>query len=148
MRSIKVIEADIAKLNAELADVKDHEQMRDSAVHILKNLGWTRQKGLWVKPNPKMVGIDFDSLIGIDKSFKYGDIVSVINSHLPGRQKYIGKKYYIVRVSGVTAYAKEIVRMSGVPAYAKEIVTKNGEGFLCKPEEVALNVAAIRHTKY
>lgn len=42
MRNIKTIEADISKLQAELADVKDHEDMRDSAVHILKNLGWTR----------------------------------------------------------------------------------------------------------
>lgn len=49
MRDIKVIEADIAKLQAELADAKDHQSMRDAAVHILKNLGWTYDRG-WKKP--------------------------------------------------------------------------------------------------
>lgn len=49
MRDIKVIEADIAKLQAELADAQDHKTMRDAAVHILKNLGWTYDRG-WQKP--------------------------------------------------------------------------------------------------
>lgn len=49
MRDIKVIEADIAKLRDELADAKDHQSMRDAAVHILKNLGWTYNRG-WQKP--------------------------------------------------------------------------------------------------
>lgn len=51
MRDIKVIEADIAKLQAELADTKAHHAQRDAAVHILKNLGWTwSAKGGWKKP--------------------------------------------------------------------------------------------------
>ncbi|QXV76824.1 hypothetical protein bas68_0029 [Escherichia phage CarlSpitteler] len=47
MRNRNVIEAEIAKLEAELADVKEYECARDSAVHILKNLGWTRVRGKW-----------------------------------------------------------------------------------------------------
>lgn len=50
MRNRNVIEAEISKLQAELADVKEYECARDSAVHILKNLGWTRSRGQWVKP--------------------------------------------------------------------------------------------------
>lgn len=50
MRNRNVIEAEIAKLEAELADIKEYECARDSAVHILKNLGWTRKYGKWVKP--------------------------------------------------------------------------------------------------
>lgn len=51
MRDPKVIRAEIAKLEAELEDVKYHEAKTRSAVHILKNLGWTwtRQAG-WKKP--------------------------------------------------------------------------------------------------
>lgn len=51
MRDPKVIQAEIAKLEAELEDVKYHEAKTRSAVHILKNLGWTwtRQTG-WKKP--------------------------------------------------------------------------------------------------
>lgn len=51
MRDPKVIQAEIAKLEAELEDVKFHEAKTSSAVHILKNLGWTwtRQTG-WKKP--------------------------------------------------------------------------------------------------
>ena len=50
MRDPKVIQAEIAKLEAELEDVKFHEAKTSSAVHILKNLGWTwtRQTG-WKK---------------------------------------------------------------------------------------------------
>lgn len=50
MRNRNVIEAEISKLQAELADAKEYECARDSAVHILKNLGWTRSRGQWVKP--------------------------------------------------------------------------------------------------
>lgn len=51
MRDPKVIQAEIAKLEAELEDVKYHEIKTRSAVHILKSLGWTwtRQTG-WKKP--------------------------------------------------------------------------------------------------
>ena len=39
MRDIKVIQADISKLQAELEDAKVHVAKRDAAVHILENLG-------------------------------------------------------------------------------------------------------------
>lgn len=59
MRDIKVIEADIAKLQAELADAQDHKSMRDAAVHILKNLGWAYNRG-WKRPAPKMACKEFN----------------------------------------------------------------------------------------
>ena len=62
MRDPKVIQAEIAKLEAELEDVKYHEAKTRSAVHILKNLGWTwtRQTG-WKKPEvSKLSHKEFD----------------------------------------------------------------------------------------
>lgn len=54
MRDIKVIQADISKLQAELEDAKVHVAKRDAAVHILENLGWTHSaKFGWKKPLPK-----------------------------------------------------------------------------------------------
>ena len=40
MRSIQAITADIARLKGELEDVKAYNHKRESAVHILENLGW------------------------------------------------------------------------------------------------------------
>lgn len=73
MRDIKVIEAEISKLQAELEDVKSHERMRTSAVHILKNLGWTfnRRDG-WVKPKPIAKEFDANTMTHI----KVGDLVT------------------------------------------------------------------------
>lgn len=53
MRNIDVIKADISKLNAELADANEACSAQTSAVHILNNLGWKREKGTWVKPEVK-----------------------------------------------------------------------------------------------
>lgn len=54
MRDIKLIQADISKLQAELEDAKVHVAKRDAAVHILENLGWTHSaKFGWKKPLPK-----------------------------------------------------------------------------------------------
>ena len=50
MRTINQIQSEIAKLQAELADVTEVESAQKEAVHILKNLGWKREKGNWVKP--------------------------------------------------------------------------------------------------
>lgn len=51
MRDIKLIQADISKLQAELEDAKVHVAKRDAAVHILENLGWTHSaKFGWKKP--------------------------------------------------------------------------------------------------
>lgn len=79
MRDIKVIEADIAKLQAELADAKDHQSMRDAAVHILKNLGWTYNRG-WKKPLAKSTMFDSNSMTHI----KAGDWVHVKTSLATG----------------------------------------------------------------
>lgn len=54
MRDIKLIQSDIAKLQAELEDAKVHGAKRDSAVHILENLGWTHSARYgWKKPVAK-----------------------------------------------------------------------------------------------
>lgn len=79
MRDIKVIEADIAKLKAELADAQDHKSMRDAAVHILKNLGWTYDRG-WKKPMVKANIFDSKSMTHI----KAGDWVHVKTSLATG----------------------------------------------------------------
>lgn len=73
MRDIKVIEAEISKLQAELEDAKSHEHMRTSAVHILKNLGWTfsRRDG-WMRPKP--IAKEFDS--STMTHIKVGDLVT------------------------------------------------------------------------
>ena len=70
MRDPKVIQAEIAKLEAELEDVKYHEAKTRSAVHILKNLGWTwtRQTG-WKKPEVTKLShkvFDKDTMTNID----------------------------------------------------------------------------------
>ena len=77
MRDPKVIQAEIAKLEAELEDVKYHEAKTRSAVHILKNLGWTwtRQTG-WKKPESYKLShkvFDKDTMTHI----KAGDWVKV-----------------------------------------------------------------------
>lgn len=77
MRDPKVIQAEIAKLEAELEDVKFHEAKTRSAVHILKNLGWTwtRQTG-WKKPEVNKIShkvFDKDTMTHI----KAGDWVKV-----------------------------------------------------------------------
>ena len=77
MRDTKVIQAEIAKLEDELEDVKFHEAKTRSAVHILKNLGWTwtRQTG-WKKPEVNKLShkvFDKDTMTHI----KAGDWVKV-----------------------------------------------------------------------
>lgn len=83
MRDIKVIEADIAKLQAELADAKDHQSMRDAAVHILKNLGWTYNRG-WQKPKDSYKVFDQNTMTHI----KAGDWV-VYDTGLVGGYGYV-----------------------------------------------------------
>ena len=65
MRNIKTIEADIAKLQLELALEKDRQDKMESAVHILQNLGWTRVRGEWVRPAVKMKTLDKDTMTHI-----------------------------------------------------------------------------------
>lgn len=100
MRNIKTIEADISKLQAELADVKDHESMRGSAVHILKNLGWTRSKGQWVKPQSKLMEFDKDTMTHI----KEGDFVTM--------KAGIGDIWYVRTMKGTTCMLSRVTRIT------------------------------------
>lgn len=102
MRNRNVIEAEISKLQAELADVKEYECARDSAVHILKNLGWTRSRGQWVKPakaNTKL--FDKDTMTHI----KAGDWVNVDTGAIARYgyvRRLIGKIAHVSYITGVT----------------------------------------------
>lgn len=61
MRSQFVIESEIAKLQAELEDVKAHESKATAASHILTNLGWTwTRKDGWKKPVAPIKSSVFD----------------------------------------------------------------------------------------
>lgn len=101
MRDPKVIQAEIAKLEAELEDVKYYEAKTRSAVHILKNLGWTwtRQTG-WKKPEVSKLShkvFDKDTMTHI----KAGDWVKV--------DKRVGDGYgYVRSVSGKFAQVSYI----------------------------------------
>ncbi|WMX18729.1 hypothetical protein YpEc11_17 [Yersinia phage vB_YpEc11] len=82
MRTINQIQSEIAKLRAEMADVKEVELSKNDAIHILKNLGWTRERGHWVKPKPVGAGVgskvrDYSDGVGVQfkHGYKRGDIV-------------------------------------------------------------------------
>ena len=101
MRGPKVIQAEIAKLEAELEDVKYHEAKTRSAVHILKNLGWTwtRQTG-WKKPEVTKLShkvLDKDTMTHI----KAGDWVKVDTGTTGGYGYVRDVSGNIVRVSFV-----------------------------------------------
>lgn len=49
-RTSNQIQAEIARLQGELADIREEELKMASAVHILENLGWTRRAGKWERP--------------------------------------------------------------------------------------------------
>ena len=122
MRNVKTIEADIAKLQAELADAKDHDEMRDSAVHILKNLGWKRMKGKWIRPNINPVNgrvmfteFDRDAM----SPFKEGDFV---------RSKHTGNCFRVSQVNGVWLVIDEVLaadRLRGVRTKGKLLQSRS-----------------------
>lgn len=123
-RNVKQIEADIAKLKAELADVKDSEAMRDSAVHILKSLGWTREKGQWTRPSkPNMNFIDFYDK---PKALKAGDFVKDEGSVTPFGFKH---GYLLVRSA------------HGDAVHVQRIVRKQWNGVVCGTEGVYLRTS-------
>lgn len=100
MRNRNVIEAEISKLQAELAYVKEYECARDSAVHILKNLGWTRKYGKWVQPvnRPDLKVFDKDTMTHI----KAGDFcTSTVTSSLWYVRKVAGNICWCSRVSRI-----------------------------------------------
>ncbi|UKH49699.1 hypothetical protein [Rahnella phage Sarma103] len=124
-RNVKQIEADIAKLKAELADVKDSEAMRDSAVHILKNLGWTREKGGWVRPSkPNMAFIDFDDK---PKAIKVGDFV---------RQDGYLHLYHLVR------------SIQGNSVVVSRILKKQHFGVVCEPASYSRPLMGLTKVTY
>lgn len=103
MRTRNAIEAEISKLEAELADVKEHETARDSAVYILKNLGWTRQKGKWVQPAPKRPDLSFKQWnSGSMTHIKVGDFcTSTSNADLWYVRKVEGRDVWCSRVTRI-----------------------------------------------
>lgn len=118
MRDPKVIQAEIAKLEAELEDVKYHEAKTRSAVHILKNLGWTwtRQTG-WKKPEVYKLSykvFDKDTMTHI----KAGDWVKVA--------KGAGGGYgYVRSVSGQYAqvsYINGVNPQGAIVAYKTDMI--------------------------
>ena len=113
MRDPKVIQAEIAKLEGELADVLAHESMTRSAVHILKNLGWTwTRKGGWKKPEPRHTVFDKDIMTHI----KAGDWVKH-DSGLTGGYAYVRK------VSGSSVHISYVTGVTPMGAIVTECVT-------------------------
>lgn len=110
MRNRNVIEAEISKLQAELADVKEYECARDSAVHILKNLGWTRKYGKWVKPVVKCGSVgkqtfDEDKMTLI----KAGDFcTSTSNADI----------WYVRKVEGTDIWCSRVTRIDAMGTVA------------------------------
>lgn len=85
MRTINQIQSEIAKLEAEMADVKEVDSAQKEAVYILKNLGWTREKGQWIKPKPISVRNYEDMVRDAFSKIRVGDKVE--------RRGYFGKWY-------------------------------------------------------
>ena len=118
MRDPKVIQAEIAKLEAELEDVKYHEAKTRSAVHILKNLGWTwtRQTG-WKKPEVNKLShkvFDKDTMTNI----KAGDWVKVDTG-------VVGGYGYVRSVSGKYAqvsYINGVNPQGAIVAYKTDMI--------------------------
>lgn len=110
MRNRNVIEAEIAKLEAELADVKEYECARDSAVHILKNLGWTRKYGKWVKPVAKFGSVGMQTFAA-DKMthIKVGDFcTSTSNADI----------WYVRKVEGTDIWCSRVTRIDAMGTVA------------------------------
>lgn len=107
MRDPKVIQAEIAKLEAELEDVKYHEIKTRSAVHILKNLGWTWTRQTGWKMDFKT--FDKDSMTHI----KAGDWVKIDTGTTGGYG-------YVRNVSGNLARVSFVERVTSAGAVVQE----------------------------
>ena len=123
MRDPKVIQAEIAKLEAELEDVKYHEAKTRSAVHILKNLGWTwtRQTG-WKKPEVNKLShkvFDKDTMTHI----KAGDWVK-------GDMGVVGGYGYVRSVSDRYAQVSYITNVTPRGAIVADKIHTIHTGFL------------------
>ena len=122
MRNRNVIEAEIAKLEAELADVKEYECARDSAIHILKNLGWTRKYGKWVKPvnRPDLKVFDKDTMTRI----KAGDFcLSTETSSLWYVRKVVANICFCSRVNRIAPFGTSVTNNNvGIPAKNLKVI--------------------------
>ncbi|QQG33595.1 hypothetical protein [Pectobacterium phage PcCB251] len=111
MRNCNVIEAEISKLQTELADVKEYECARDSAVHILKNLGWTRSRGQWVKPKATSGSVGMQTF-DADKMthLKAGDFcTSTSNADI----------WYVRKVEGTDIWCSRVTRIDAMGTVAE-----------------------------
>lgn len=122
MRNRNVIEAEISKLQAELADVKEYECARDSAVHILKNLGWTHKYGKWVKPvnRPDLKVFDKDTMAHI----KAGDFCSSTEtSSLWYVRKVVDNICWCSRVNRIAPFGTSVDNVVvGIPAKNLKVI--------------------------
>lgn len=96
MRDVKLIQADIAKLQAELEDAKVYGAKRDSAVHILENLGWSYNCKLnkWKKPAEPSVKV---------KLYKSSVVAGVFATY---NHEVLGGNVYVRSVNTYTGNAR------------------------------------------
>lgn len=103
MRDIRVIEAEISKLQAELEDAKADVSKKIAAVHILQNLGWSWTRGAgWKRPEPKVRFFDART----PSHIKAGDYC-LLDSTLPLSFVYVRK------ISGETAVVSRVLGCIG-----------------------------------
>lgn len=110
MRNRNVIEAEIYKLQAELADVNEYERARDSAIHILKNLGWTRKYGRWIKPEAKCGSVGMQTFDANKMThIKAGDFCeSNINGYI----------WYVHKVEGTDIWCSRVTRIDAMGVFS------------------------------
>ena len=110
MRDIKLIQADISKLQAELEDAKVHVAKRDAAVHILENLGWTHSghKG-WQKPKDGPKVSDYKAPL------KAGELATWEDGHIGGTVyiRSVGDEYaQVSHVRGISRLGADVLNGS------------------------------------
>lgn len=99
MRPISEIRADIDKLVKELDEVKAHDAKRNSAVHILSNLGWTHTpKDGWKKPEAAAVKFD-------EYKPEWGDGDFVLQN---------GQFFRVFRSTGLHLTVQQVMRVSAL----------------------------------
>lgn len=100
MRDIRVIEAEISKLQSELEDAKADASKKIAACHILSNLGWTWTRGEgWKKPKPKVKMFDPEEPCHI----KAGDICQCAGFEADSFvyvRRVVGKEADVSRIKG------------------------------------------------
>lgn len=104
-RTESVITAEIAKLQAELKDVQTVEHRKNSAVHILHNLGWSydSKRMCWLRPTTAPLFKEFDP--SSHNPFKVGDWVE---------GKISGRQYRVESVSGNKIWIQQFSHRDGI----------------------------------